>query len=331
MPEFATRAPAARLRGRPLLDKRARRGWLAAMQPTPLVFLEGPWRLAMGLHALEIADWLWIDDRWAIETAERRRLAAQRRDLVYAALPGSEEACRELLEVVVDWLVRFAPDRFAPARESSVLWVLGERIDLEDDEPLLVAGRLVQEDLLLLAADGSGTYRLVAGHLCFPLHWKLGDKLGKSVGEIHEPVPDFARRLGGPTDRFFQALDVARPVWRANWSLTSTPELCLPDRSDRASTLASERAGERLWLRVERQTLRRLPRTKAIVFTVKTRVVRLDEATRDPAVAAALAARIREMPEAMAAYKGILPIRTPLLAWLDARAVGAQELAATRR
>lgn len=301
------------------------------MQPTPLLFLEGPWKLAMGLRALDLPNWLWLDDRWEAETAQRRRLTEEKRADVYAALPGSEAACRELLALVLDWLRQFAPERFASVADGLIVRSSGEHVAYDGDEPLLAAGRLVQEDLLLLAADAHGTYRLVAGHLCFPLHWKLADKLGKSMREIHAPVPGFAARLGAPSERFFETLAVERPVWRANWSLTATPELCLFARSDHPRSLDAQEVGERLWLRVERQTLRRLPRTGAIVFTIKTRIVRLDEATRQSGVAAALAARLREMPEEMAAYKGLRAIRAPLLAWLDARSIGAQEFPAARR
>jgi len=56
------------------------------------------------------------------------------------------------------------------------------------------------------------------------------------------------------------------------------------------------------------------------VFGIRTYVERLADATAAPAVARALALRIREMPPAMAAYKGIAPIREPLLAYLEQRA-----------
>ena len=55
-------------------------------------------------------------------------------------------------------------------------------------------------------------------------------------------------------------------------------------------------------------------------FGIHTCVEPLAEAIQSPEAAQALAARIREMPEPMARYKSILPIREPLLAWLDARA-----------
>jgi dimethylamine monooxygenase subunit A len=80
--------------------------------------------------------------------------------------------------------------------------------------------------------------------------------------------------------------------------------------------------GERLWLRVERQTLRRLPETAAVAFTIRTHVTRLDAAIRTAASAAELAAALRDMAPPTEAYKHIVPIRAPLLAWLD-RLAGA--------
>jgi hypothetical protein len=71
---------------------------------------------------------------------------------------------------------------------------------------------------------------------------------------------------------------------------------------------------------VERQTLRRLPGSGDVVFGIHTHVDPLDDAIDSPAAARALGARIREMPDDMARYKSILPIREPLLAWLDRRA-----------
>jgi hypothetical protein len=86
--------------------------------------------------------------------------------------------------------------------------------------------------------------------------------------------------------------------------------------------IAAAEAGARLHLRVERQTLRRLPETGAVVFTIRTHVTRLDRAIRNRASAAELAAAVRAMPEATAQYKQIAPIAPALLAWLDARAAG---------
>jgi hypothetical protein len=100
-----------------------------------------------------------------------------------------------------------------------------------------------------------------------------------------------------------------------------TPTLFLPpEHRGQAREAAAARPGEELWLRVERQTLRRLPRSGDVVFGIHTYVAPLAEAVDSTEAAQALAARIREMPEPMARYKSIWPVREPLLAWLDRRA-----------
>jgi hypothetical protein len=157
--------------------------------------------------------------------------------------------------------------------------------------------------------------------LCFPSHWRLADKLGRPLDVIHAPVPGFGERLAPTVDRFFANLQVARPVWRVNWSLVDTPQLFLPpEHRALRKEIAAERAGEQLWLRVERQTLRRLPRSGDVLFGIRTHLAPLAVAIDGPAAARALAERVHEMPPAMAAYKGIAAIRGALLSYLEARA-----------
>jgi hypothetical protein len=54
-----------------------------------------------------------------------------------------------------------------------------------------------------------------------------------------------------------------------------------------------------------------------VLFGIRTHVDPLAAAIDTPAAARALADRIRELPPAMAAYKGIAPIREALLGWLE--------------
>jgi dimethylamine monooxygenase subunit A len=285
-------------------------------------FLDGPWRLAMGIKALDLAAWIEIDESFVDQLAERRRLLAERRAEVLAALPESRAGQQELLELLLDHLPRRFPAHFRRRGSRIENRATGETFDLEAwaEAPLELAGRLVQEDLCLMQRGEAG-YRLVAAALCFPAHWRLADKLGRPLAAIHAPVPGFGQRLATPVDRFFANIQVERPVWRVNWSLVDTPTLFLPpEHRGRPREVAAARAGEELWLRVERQTLRRLPGSGDVVFGIHTYVEPLAEALDTAHGAQALAARIREMPEAMARYKSIWPIREPLLAWLDEHA-----------
>ena len=294
----------------------------------PYSFLDGPYRLAMGLRALELGEWLEAGPDAAGQMAERRRLLAERPAEVVAALPESMAARHELFALVREHLPRHFPDRWQQVGAELVDSATGERFPPEPAEPMATLGRMVQEDFCLMQASPEG-YRLTAAVLCFPAHWRLADKLGRPLDAIHEPVPGFDVRLARPVDRFFASLQAERPVWRVNWSLVDTPELFRPPaHRARPKNIDTARAGEQMWLRVERQTLRRLPACGDVVFGIRTYVEPLVEVTADSAVARALAMRVREMPEDMATYKGIAPIRAPLLDYLEGRAAESQSIEA---
>ncbi|MGI9499545.1 MAG: heme-dependent oxidative N-demethylase family protein, partial [Geminicoccaceae bacterium] len=188
--------------------------------------------------------------------------------------------------------------------------------------PLVLAGRLVQEDFCLLQKR-DGRYILTAAVLCFSAHWSLAEKIGRPLLDIHEPVPGFAEQLGSPVERLFERLDAARPVQRLNWSLVDTDDLYLPPSHRKAPVaLALGDIGERLWLRVERQTLRRLPITGAVVFGIRTHVTPIRQAIDMPEAADALIQRLHELPVPMLTYKNLVSIRPALLAYLERRRDG---------
>jgi hypothetical protein len=270
----------------------------------PRPFLDGPFRLQMGLHALAPGDLLDRTPDALAQIPRRRELLSARTAEVSLALGPSLPAQREAAAVIRRHLGADDLEASGDATGAAT-------------GPLAAVGALVAEDLCLMEAHDDG-YRLTAGVLCFPLHWSLREKLGRPVDMIHGPVPGFSERLATPVARFFKSLNAARPVWRANWSLVDTTELFLPPaHRGTASAFDPSDPGGTLWLRTERQTLRRLPETGAILFTIRTAIEALAEVVREPGTAQALAARVREMPEAMARYKGITPVREPLLAYLD--------------
>jgi len=283
-------------------------------------FHAGSDRLSMGLKALDPADWLEIGEDFDHQMTERRHLLEQQPLDVVAGLPGSEAGQDELLAILLQHLTSHAADRYRVGVGGGSIEDLksGETFSLmsEAEGPLMLIGRLVQEDFCLLQ-QRSEAYHLVAAVLCFPAHWHLHEKLGRPMLDIHAPVPGFADQLGSPVHRLFERLDVERPVQRLNWSLVDTTDLYLPPshRGQRVAVTEHD-AGEKLWLRVERQTLRRLPVSKDIVFGIRTHLTRLDEAIDSKASAEALIARLSGMPEAMVAYKNLKHVKKPLIGYL---------------
>lgn len=75
-----------------------------------------------------------------------------------------------------------------------------------------------------------------------------------------------------------------------------------------------------MWFRVEWQTLRRLPVTGGILFTIRTYVEKLsDFMSRDYAVVHDIADLVNKIPENVAAYKSIAPYREKLFAYFETR------------
>jgi len=250
-------------------------GWLddLSLEPGP------PW-LSMGLRALDQLDWILVDEHRDRDLARKAELLAARHAEVFAALPtpGVDAASQEVLDLVV------ATTGDAPQ---------------PDLHPLDAAGRMVQEDLCILVPR-DGAHHLDAASLCFPSYWRLADKLGRPLLEVHDPVAHYEEELGPKVDRFLARLRPERPVWRRNWSIHDDPEYFLPEPTEPHDVDAPER----LWLRSERQTLRRLAASGAVLFTIRTQQVPLAVVAARPDVAHRLAAAIAAWSPELQAYKG---------------------------
>jgi hypothetical protein len=119
-------------------------------------------------------------------------------------------------------------------------------------------------------------------------------------------------------------LRAEKPVWRINWGLIDDPTLFQPTGHGRKGlnpNITADNAGEKLWIRMERQTLRRLPRTQDVLFTIRVHIRPLQQLLAYPDRAATLASAIRGMPEPLRLYKSLPPFLDAVLAWLD-RAAG---------
>lgn len=157
----------------------------------------------------------------------------------------------------------------------------------------------MQEDLCLLVLR-DGAPHLDAASLCFPSYWRLADKLGRPLAEVHAPVAHYADELATKIDRFLDRLPHDRPVWRRNWSVHDDPSYFLPD----PTPLRAAHPPDGLWLRSERQTLRRLRTPGTVLFTIRTQQVPLAVLVDRPDIAQRLAAAIAAWSPELAAYKG---------------------------
>jgi len=236
-----------------------------------------PWmtpvgRKLPGIAPLDMADWLVADEAYGGQMALRDRLIAEARARVRAETPGSEAASAELLETVLAHL----PKGFS-RRDETVTRPDGVAVDLASDTPLVVAARLVQEDLCLLQKpDGADEHVLTAAVLCFPASWTLAEKIGRPLTAIHIPVAQYDEGVAPRVQRLFDGIKPGRPLWRQNALLYADPTLFQPATEAQPRVTPTTRPD---YLRSERQCLLRLPRTGAVVFSIHTYVLPFERLT----------------------------------------------------
>jgi hypothetical protein len=268
-------------------------------RPRYFPFQQHPHWLAMGLARLDPARWIEPDQDLPAYFRNKLQQRAGLGDAVYGALPESLPAQGELHATLLAHLLQ--DHRAVYQREGRVLSVPACQLqwDLDGDESLWQASLWVQDDICLLQESAAG-YRLTAASLCAASFWRLEDKLGLPIDEVHAPVPGYQRVLAPQLNRFMRRLEVERPVWRGNWSLVASTDL-----NQREACLLEADADDALYLRVERQSLRRLPQTRAVVFTIRVYVHPLVPVLQQPALRDGLVNAVRQLSPRQRHYKGL--------------------------
>jgi hypothetical protein len=274
-----------------------------------LPFMDGPrtldassfrWRL--GLRPLDLHDWIEFGGDADDQIASKPGIEAAHADTVFAALDGIDDESDEVAAALLDHLRGRWPDRYADARLDANL------------HPLRAAARLVPEDLVLMV-ERDGRLVFAAGSVCFPNRWDLRSKIGCSMAEVHAPVALLNDQLGHAVDQFFERLHPDRSFWRLGWGVLDTDERYTPTDGTAPPRPPSPPPSE-LFLRVERETLRRFPRTGAVLFTIRTHITPIPDMRREPAVATRLADALDALPGPVQQYKDVTSTAPALVRYL---------------
>ena len=224
-----------------------------------------------GVQPLEQDGWILVDEAYSAQMQRRAALLAEQRDDVVYLDEAARPAAVELLEAVLALLAGRFSDRFV-VNGDRVRRPDGAEIALDQTDPLGTLGHLVQEDFCILQNRGA-EHVMTAAVLCFPAGWRLSEKAGRPLGDIHTPVDSYDSSMARRVQRLFDGVQPGRPMWRFNALWYKDPELHqprlppVPGPGDRNSATCS-------YLRSERQCILRLPRTGAAVFSIHSFVVR---------------------------------------------------------
>ncbi|KAJ2901221.1 hypothetical protein MKZ38_002127 [Zalerion maritima] len=286
--------------------------WKAA-QPMQIRHFKPIYYISMAISNSTPSEFITMDSEYLSRINLRRETIASKGSLVHGLTPDGQPAVQELYSFL---LKDYLPSRFSsifsmsPDGKTFNNSISGTKFPVspfsaslseEKEDPYVLAlrnlGEIIDEDIFMLQEmPGGQGHKCVVFVCCFPNGFDPSSKLGKSLEEIHEPVPHY-EKIGPSMERHFRRMEVGKSVRRTNWSIQTSSTLynvdsnhtevvdtedsssstCPYSNSSNSSKVTLSYVPDdpnidisQTFLRVELQTLLRLPKTRAIMFVFKT-------------------------------------------------------------
>lgn len=272
-----------------------------------------------------------IDEHYLSEMAERQ-IVLEENPKRCLAMNHMDQACWDFIERAMESLSKDYANYFSLEKEEDVWTWENKLLGIKDTftfgdssslpkPPMEYMGCQIQGDIALLD-QRDGDLFLDAGIVTCPADWSLAFDAGMSFSEWHGPVPlaheagIFERAL-----KYLTAIPVGRPVRRLNWTLTinarmdTSPET-YPNWGEERNSVTIENVGEKVHLRVELQVLDRMPRSNALLFSIRTYLISMNDLVTNPEWAKRMHRVMQTLPEELIEYKGLSRYHPILLEWL---------------
>ncbi|EYE99130.1 heme-dependent oxidative N-demethylase family protein [Aspergillus ruber CBS 135680] len=294
-------------------------------------FRYGPkYFITMGLRSMKWDEWIELDNHYFRYHADKNRRIKERGTKSCMTAPEAMDGAIELLEELCTYLPERYPTMFLKTPTGITNLATNESFNITTrplpEDPMATSARLIQDDLALMIERPDGDYYLLAGAILLPGFWRLQDKFGMRLSEIHTSgdVPQYKEKLEKGMMNFFRRLRPEDPVLRNNYFIQVDDNLAWsgsigPEDLEEVSwnTAQKDKAIEHHFFRSERQSLRRLPRSGAVVFTIRTYFEPIAEIVKELYVPGRLASAIRSWGDDVSRYKGKEKYEGVLLEYLD--------------
>lgn len=280
-----------------------------------------------------------IDEHYLAE-CEDRRITLERDPERCQSLPHMIDAEWDTLELIMESLARDYPEHFMLQRDGARWTWINRPLDLRQEfvfgdvaslprPPFEYIMRQIQGDFVIMDQRENNLF-MDAGIATAQADWSLSFDLGMNFMQWHSPVPladglgIFERAL-----KYLMMVQVGRPVRRLNWTMTINPRLdtapeTYPEWGQDRNSVTAENVGKKVHLRVEAQVVFRLPRSNAMLFSIRCYLANLEELATYPRWAARLHRVLGSLPPELVEYKGLTRYRPTALQWLAAHDDGRE-------
>ncbi|KAF7359370.1 hypothetical protein MSAN_01279600 [Mycena sanguinolenta] len=213
----------------------------------------------MSLKNMDPDRWIELESTYKERIQQRMDLYAKHGKKIIDSQPGSEDACRELMQMVIQFVCARYPRQFI-MDASGIFYnnILGITSNTRTMHPLVFLLQHIPEDFLLTQEDKkTGLYVFRAGVSCSALGWNVSTKIGLPLHDIHKPVPDYKEKMEFSMNRFFTNMKVEKPIQRGSWGIEHGQPLYLQEEDPDFRVPVPDLKLSDLHLRVDWQTLRR--------------------------------------------------------------------------
>ncbi|MCE2865860.1 MAG: DUF3445 domain-containing protein [Oxalobacteraceae bacterium] len=273
-----------------------------------------------------------VDEHYLSEMHDRA-LVLNEDPLRCQSLPHMTLAGWDLLELIMESKARDYPEWFELHKDGQAWHWINRPLGIDQKFTFLDESTLPYGPMEYITRQSQGDFTLQdqrdenlwmdAGMVTTQADWSLDFDIGMGFHEWHAPVPR-AHEMGvfDRALKFLLKLQHGAPVRRFNWTLTVDPLLDTspenyPKWGPMRADIRPENVGERMHLRVELQTLYRLPRSNGIAFAIRCYLIRFDDLVTIPKWGRRLHRVLRDIPDDLATYKGFLRNRNSLVQWLS--------------
>lgn len=273
-----------------------------------------------------------IDEHYLSEMAERA-IVLEENPARCLSMDHMDLACWDFIERAMDCLATDYSEYFSLSKDGDNWHWENKLLGTKDDfvfgdsstlpmPPMEYMGRQVQGDIAILDQRDNDLF-MDAGIITCPADWSLAFNAGMSFSQWHGPVP--MANQAGIFDRalkYLTAIPVGKPVRRLNWTLTINPRMdtspeTYPAWAKDRTTITPENVAEKVHLRVEVQVMDRMPRSNALLFSIRTYLMSVEDIVTNPAWAQRMHRAMKTLPEALIDYKGLSRYHPLLVEYLS--------------
>lgn len=300
-------------------------------------FKDAEYKLTMAIKRLDPQDWLLIeptykktiDTKWKIVNNAHPSYPEDK-DLHGSSVfvtPEVIPAITEFYDIVTTYVCQKYPMYFKRVgdkiyNEITKEYIPGFATETTDcDEAksyLLNLVKTIEEDFIILLKDPAhqneeDEYYFKGGTFAFAAGFNPADRFNRPLSFVHHPIPGYESKLKTSMNRFFNRIQKGQFVTRSNFSI-QTHDLYYVDDQNKGHNKAKETTivplreeeadFDKIFYRSERQVLTRLPKSGAVIFSIRTYLEPLSELKKEgPEVSHRLAGAVEKFPPDIAIYK----------------------------